>query len=257
MIQSIAIQAYFDRMRGLLTRQGFDNSLKIVYGADAEGAQQLLEKDLADKDMDRKSTSSRDNIRSNPYSYIFWTRNSLENIVRRPVKVRDGIDDLGKSHFKKTVSASFSMSCVLVSNKAGLIEDFAEAFASEYQNIHNIPINLKFAYTDRNPISAGGFDTPGLNVTAIQNLGSEELVSFRAGNLFSYSWDVRLYLNVVSEFADWEATPLKKVVVDLYNPSGVPLASMDFNGAAQWKEHTATDGTKVIVPETAYVEHDQ
>lgn len=257
MIQSIAIQAYFNKLRGLLTRQGFDPGLKIVYGADAEGPQRLLDQDLADKDMDRKSGTSRDNVRSNPYSYIFWNRDSLSNIVRRPVYLRDGVSASGERHFKKTVQASFGMGCVLVSNKASFIEDFSEAFAAEYQNVHNVPINLKFAYNDRSPIQEGGFDTEGLNITVIQNLGMEELVSYRTGNLFSYSWNATLYLNIVSEFADWTATPLKKVVVDLYNPNGVPLASMDFNGAAKCKEHTATDGTKVIVPETPYVEYEQ
>lgn len=257
MIQSIAIQAYFDRMRSLFTRQGFDASMKIVYGGDAEGAQRLLDQDIVDKDMDRKSQTTRETIRSDPYSYIFWNRDSLQNIVRRPVKLRDGVDSEGKGHYKKTVSSSFGMGCVLVSNKANLIEDFAEAFAAEYQNIHNVPINLKFAYNDRHPIVEGGFDTVGFNVTVIQQLGTEEIVSFRNGNLFSYSWNLTLYLNVVSEFADWVGSPLKKVVVDLYNPNGVPLASMDFNGVAKWKEHTATDGTKVIVPETAFVEHER
>lgn len=256
MIQSIAIQAYFDRMRSFFTRQGFDPSLKIVYGADAEGAQQLLDQDMANKDMDRKQQTDRGTVRSAPYSYIFWNRDSLQNIIRRPIRLRDGLNE-GKGHFKKTVAASFGMGCVLVSNKANLIEDFAEAFAAEYQNMHSVPINLKFAYNDRNPIIEGGFDTNGLNITVIQNLGTEELVSYRNGNLFSYSWNLTLYLNVVSEFADVLASPLKKVVVDLYNPRGVPLASMDFNGVAQWKEHTATDGTKEIVPETAYVEHGQ
>jgi hypothetical protein len=44
------------------------------------------------------------------------------------------------------------------------------------------------------------------------------------------------------------------VVVDLYNKNGIPLASMDFNGAPEWKEHIASDGTRVIVPADAYVE---
>lgn len=254
MIQSIAIQAYFNKLRGLLTRQGFDPSLKIVYGADAEGAQRFLDQDIADKEMPRKGVTSREDVRSNPYSYIFWTRESLNNIVRRPVYLRDGVID-GVPHFKKTVSASFSMGCVLVSDKASFIEDYSEAFAAEYQNAHSVPINLKFAYNDRNTVREGGFDTDGLNITVIQNLGTEELVSYRTGNLFSYSWTATLYLNFVSEFADFTASPLKKVVVDLYNPNGIPLSSMDFNGAAKWKEHTATDGTKVIVPETPYVEH--
>jgi hypothetical protein len=120
-----------------------------------------------------------------------------------------------------------------------LIEDFAEAFATEYQNMHTIPINLKFGYDDRSPIGEGGFDTPGLNFTAINEMipkDAEELISFRAGDLFSYSWNVRLLLNVVSEFADTKLAPLKRVVVDLYNKKGVPLSSMDFSKPLQFDE---------------------
>lgn len=254
MIQSIAIKAYFAQMRHFLTRQGFDEHLKVAYGADAEGPQRLLDQDLADKKMDRKSETNRDTVREDPYSYLFWTRDSLENIVRRSIRIADGMTPDGKLRFKKTVSASFGMGCVLVSNKAELIEDFSEAFAAEYQNLHNVPINLKFAYEDRTTPSEGGYNTAGLNVTIIQDLGKEELVSFRQGNLFSYSWNVKVLLNLVSEFADWKMAPLRSVVVDLYNKNGIPLSSMDFNGTPEWKEHIASDGTRVIVPADAFVE---
>jgi len=255
MMVSIAVQAYFNWMRKFLTRQGFDRNMQVVYGADAEGPQRLLEQNMADKPVDRKKQPDRTDTRQAPYTYLFWTRDSLQNIVRRPVKLRDGVTDAGKSKVKKTVSASFGMGCILVSNKSNLIEDFSEAFAAEYQNIHNVPINLKFGYDDRNPAIEGGFDTAGLNMTVIQDLGTEELVSFRQGNLFSYSWNLRLYLNFVSEFADLELTPLRKVVVDLYNERGVPLASMDFSGQPEWATHTAVDGTEIQVPLTPFVEH--
>lgn len=254
MMQSIAIQAYFNQMRRFFTRQGFDTSMKVVYGADAEGPQRLLDQDMADKEMERKRQTDRDTVRSDAYTYLFWTRDSLENIIRRSIKLRDGFTEDGKARFKKTVSASFGMGCVLVSNKANLVEDFSEAFAAEYQNMHTVPINLKFGYDDRKPISEGGFDTEGLNFTVINELGTEELVSFRQGNLFSYSWNVSFKLNVVSEFADVKMAPLRQVVVDLYNPRGIPLASMDFNGKPEWKTHVATDGTEVIVPARGYVE---
>lgn len=254
MMQSIAIKAYFAQMRNFFTRQGFDKSMKVAYGADAEGPQRLLDQDLADKKMDRKSQTDRETVREAPYSYLFWTRDSLENIVRRSINLADGKTPDGKLRFKKTVSASFGMGCVLVSNKAELIEDFAEAFAAEYQNVHNVPINLKFAYEDRSTPSEGGYNTAGLNLTVIQDLGTEELVSFRQGDLFSYSWNVKVFLQFVSEFADWKMAPLRSIVVDLYNPNGIPLASMDFNGTPEWKEHVATDGTRVIVPADAYVE---
>lgn len=253
MIQSIVIQAYFNRMRHFFTRQGFDEFMKVVYGADAEGPQRLLDQDMADKDMDRKSQTDRDTVRKKPYTYLFWTRDSLKNIVRRSINLQDGVMEDGKRRFKKTVSAYFGMGCVLVSNKAELIEDFSEAFAAEYQNMHNIPINYKFGYDDRRGIVEGGFDAE-CNITAIQELGTEELVSFRQGNLFSYSWNVNLYLNIVSEFADRLMAPLRKVVVDLYNENGIPLAAMDFEGQPHWKTHTATDGTQVVVPARAYVE---
>ena len=253
MMQSIAIQAYFDRMRHFFTRQGFDGAMKVVYGADAEGPQRLLDQDLADKGMDRKSQTNRGTVRSMPYAYLFWTRDSLRNIARRPVRLLDGFTPDGKARFKKTVPVEFGMGCVLVSNKANLIEDFSEAFAAEYQNMHTIPINLKFGYDDRRPIAEGGFDTPGLNFTAINELGTEELVSFRQGDLFSYSWNVRLLLNVVSEFADTKMAPLKQLVVDLYNPQGVPLSAMDFDGKALWHTHVAADGTRLIVPARPYV----
>ena len=58
----------------------------------------------------------------------------------------------------------------------------------------------------------------------------------------------------MSEFADVKMAPLRKVVVDLYNPRGIPLASMDFNGKPEWKTHVATDGTEVTVPARGYVE---
>lgn len=254
MMQSIAVKAYFTQMRKFFTRQGFDKSMKVAYGADAEGPQRLLDQDLADKGMSRKSQTDRETVREAPYSYLFWTRDSLENIVRRSINLADGKTPDGKLRFKKTVSASFGMGCVLVSNKAELIEDFAEAFAAEYQNVHNVPINLKFAYDDRSTPSEGGYNTAGLNVTVIQDLGTEELVSFRQGDLFSYSWNVKMYLQFVSEFADWKMAPLRSLVVDLYNKNGIPLASMDFNGTPEWKEHVATDGTRVIVPADAFVE---
>ena len=247
MLQSIAIQAYFSQMRHFFTRQGFDGSMKAVYSGDAEGPQKLLDNDMANKNMDRKQGTDKETVRSKPYTYLFWTRDSLQNIVRRPVYLQDGFTQDGKARFKKTVSASFSMACTVVSNKANLIEDFSEAFATEYQNIHNVPINLKFGYDDHDT-----FDTDGLAITVIQNLGKEEIVSFHTGNLFAYMWDLTMYFNLVSEFADWKMAPLKNVVVDLYNPNGVPLASLDMAGKPLWKTHVATDGTKIVVPEKAF-----
>lgn len=251
MIQSIAIQSYFAQMRHFFTRQGFDGSMKVVYSGDAEGPQRLLEQDMANKEMDRKQGTDKDTVRSKPYTYLFWTKGSLQNIIRRPVYLQDGFSPDGKARYKKTVSASFPMACTIVSNKANLIEDFSEAFAAEYQNIHNVPVNLKYGYDDKET-----FNTIGLALTAIQELGKDELVSFHTGNLFAYMWEIIIHFNLVSEFADWKMAPLKNVVVDLYNPKGIPLGSLDYKGNPMWKTHIATDGTEVIVPEKAFFEKD-
>lgn len=253
MVISIAIQAYFAQLRKLLTRQGFDASTKIVYGGDAEGPQKLLDQDMADKKMPKKSETDRDNVRKDPFTYLFWDRTSPQNIIRRSINLQDG-NDGDTRNFKKTVSISFTLNCVFVSNKANLIEDFAEAFAAEYQNSHTVPVNLKYGYDDRRGIAQGGYDA-GINITCIQELGEEELVSFRIGDLFSYRWNATLYLNVASEFATIPKERLRRVVVDLYNPEGVPLASLDADGKPEWKEEHFGDVTKVV-PERAYVEHE-
>lgn len=244
MIQSIAIQAYFDQMRAFFTRQGFDPTTKVVYSADAEGPQKLLEQDIASKPQESSSGGVRD-----AYTYLFWTKDALKNINRRSYNLRDGVTSTGANQYKKTVAASFGMGCVLVSNKAVLIEDFSEAFAAEFQNVHGIPINLKFAYDTRTAVDAGGFDTRGLHATIIQELGREELISFKVGNLFSYAWNVTIHLNFVSEFAAMKLVPLQSVVVDLYNTKGIPLVSMDMAGQPVLIEHEAPDSTAVTVPE--------
>ena len=153
------------------------------------------------------------------------------------------------------IKAIFDGSRPAVENKTlvivpeNLIEDFSEAFAAEFQNVHGVPINLKFAYDTRTAVDAGGFDTQGLHATIIQELGSEELISFKVGNLFSYAWNVTIHLNFVSEFATTKLVPLQKVVVDLYNTNGVPLVSMDMAGQPLLVEHPAIDSTTVTVPE--------
>lgn len=262
---SIAIQAYFDQMRKFFERQGFDPSTRVIYAADAEEIQKLLDTDIANKKMPRKGTEpkgspsegpAKDPVRNNPYTYLAWKRSSLENVIRRSMRMEDTIQIGGPRNFKKTVSAKFEMTCFYISNKANLIEDFEEAFAAEYQNMHTIPANLKFAYNNRNSADAGGYDV-GINMTVIQELGESEMVAARVGNLFTYTWHLTIYLPVVSEFAAFRASPLKTVIVDLYSPEGVPIASMDMEGKAEWVQYVADDGTQVTVPKTPYVRIDR
>lgn len=252
MIQSIAIQAYFAQMRHFFTRQGFDTSMKVVYGADAQGNLDLLDKDLANKDMPHKQGTDRESVRSNPYTYLFWTKGSPANIVRRPVHIRDGLDPgTGAAKFRKTVSTEFTLSLAFISNKGNTVEDFEEAFAAEWQNMHTVPLSMKWAFPAESELTS---DDYWISATAIQDLGQSEMVSYRPGNLFAYTWTARILLSFMSEFADRTLHPLKSIVVDLYNENGVPLASMDAEGQALWTAHVATDGTEVTVPEVPYFE---
>lgn len=252
MIQSIAIQSYFAQMRHFFTRQGFDTSMSVIYGADAQGNLELLDKDLANKDMPRKQGTDRENVRSNPYTYLFWTKGELTNIIRRSARIRDGIDPTtGAARFKKFVSVKFPLNLAFISNKGDTVEDFEEAFAAEWQNVHTAPLSMKWAFPDE---SATIENDLNMNATVIQELGASELISYRTGNLFAYTWSVLIHLNIAGEFAEKTLARLKKIVVDLYNPNGVPLASMDSEGHPQWKTHVATDGTEVIVPQEPFVE---
>lgn len=280
MIQSIAIQAYFAQMRHFFTRQGFDLGTRVVYGADAQGNLDLLDKDLATRKMARKSETDRENVRSNPYTYLFWTKGKLENIVRRSARIRDGIDpETGRMRFRKVVSVSFPLILVFLSNKGNTVEDFEEAFAAEWQNVHNAPISLKWAFPDESKYIK---DDLWMNVTVTQELGKSELVSYRQGDLFAYDWIATLHLTVAGEFATRTIRRLKRIIVDLYDKNGVPLASIGAENTPTHKaqelpppphyeripDHTpkippevgdyiAADGTKVEdVPKVAYFEKD-
>lgn len=223
MIQSLAIQGYFAQMRHFFSRQGFDVSTKVIYGADAKGNLDLLDQDLANKDMDRKGTTTRESVRSNPYTYLFWTKGTMENIVRRSARLRDGVDEQGSAHYKKVVSIKFPLVLAFISNKGNTIEDFEEAFAAEWQNLHNAQYSMKWAYPRESDTTQ---DDLWMNATIIQELGSSELVSYREGNLFAYSWTATLHLTFVSEFAEAILHRLKHVMVDLYTKQGIPLASI-------------------------------
>lgn len=238
MIQSIAIQAYFAQMRHFFTRQGFNLGTRVIYGGDAQGNLDLLDKDLANYNMPRKATTTRETVRSNPYTYLFWTKGTVENINRRSVRIRDGISPTGHPIFKKYVSVKFPLQLAYLSNKGNTIEDFEEAYAAEWQNIHNAPLSLKWAFpAEAAKLKADGEVNPDLwmNATVIQNLGSSELVSYRLGNLFAYSWTAWIHLNFVSEFASVTLKRLKNIVVDLYNPEGIPLASIGAKNSPTFK----------------------
>jgi len=238
-IQSIAIQAYFAQMRHFFTRQGFDLGTRVIYGADAQGNIDLLDKDLANKDMPRKDETNRETVRSNPYTYLFWTKGSVENIVRRSAYIRDGINpETGTARFRKIVSIKFPLVLAFISNKGNTVEDFEEAFATEWQNLHNAPLSLKWAFPDESKTIK---DDLWMNATVIQELGTSELVSYRPGDLFAYSWTATLHLNVAGEFAEKTLQHLKRVVVDLYSKTGIPLASIGSENSPTHKVGTVPD----------------
>ena len=218
-------------MRRFFTRQGFDTSMQVIYGADSEGNLELLDQDLADKEMPRKRETGRDDVRSAPYTYLFWTKGSVANIVRRYARARDGLSEAQLQKFKKVVSIRFPLQLVFVSNKGNAVEDFEEAFAAEWQNLHNAPLSLKWAFPDESALAQSDM---WMDATVIQELGSAELVSYREGNLFAYSWSADICLTVAGEFADIELLRLKSIVVDLYGRGGVPLASI---GDANYPTH--------------------
>lgn len=216
-------------MREFFTRQGFDISTRVIYGGDAQGNLDLLDKDLANKQMPRKGETNRETVRRNPYTYLFWTKGKAENIIRRSGRIRDGVDEHGNPRFKKFVSIKFPLVIVFLSNKGNTIEDFEEAFAAEWQNVHNAPMSLKWAFPQESAkLAAEGIPNPDMwmNLSVIQELGESELVSYRTGNLFGYTWTAWLHLNFASEFASIILQRLKHVVVDLYNAEGIPLSSI-------------------------------
>lgn len=286
MIQSIAIQAYFAQMRRFFTRQGFDLGTRVIYGADAQGNIDLLDKDLANKEMARKGETDRDDVRSNPYTYLFWTKGKVSNRIRRSARIRDGVvPETGAARFRKVVSINFPIILVFLSNKGNTVEDFEEAFAAEWQNVHNAPISLKWAFPDESSLTHNDL---WMNVTVTQELGESELVSYRPGNLFAYSWVATLHLTVAGEFAEKQLQRLRRVVVDMYTEQGVPLASIGAKNSPTHRvdtvpdtgtgepgpgyvripentpkdppevgEYIAVDGTKVEdVPKVAYFEKD-
>lgn len=243
MITSVAVQAYLSRLRELLQGQGFDDSMNVVYDSENGTLDDWLADEIADKAMKRKGMTTKDDVRSGPFTCLFWTRSSLEPIVRQRYRLLDTPEDpsTGPSG-KSTVSASFKIACAFVSNKAECIEDLEEAFAAVFQNTYNMPLSLQYIYNSE------FVKDKTINFTFIQNMGEAELVSYKDGNLFSYSWSATIYMNYVSEFAWTRVYPVEKLVVDLYGPHGFPISSLDRFGHAVTKIHTAVSGEEIEVP---------
>lgn len=257
MITSVAIQAYLTRIGNLFMGQGFKGifrdpsiseaslkDMRVVYDSEEEMTDAWLSDELASAKMPRKGTTTRDDVRSDPFMALFWKRSSLEPIVRQRYRVLDTPDDptMEGLYGKSTVSASFTIACVFVSNKAEAVEDLEEAFAAVFQNTYNMPLTLQYIYNMEDAEKKAP-----INFTCIQNMGESDLVSFKEGNLFSYSWSAQIFMNYVSEFAWSRVFPVEKVVIDLYNPKGIPLASLDAFGKAH--THTYKADTGEVVPE--------
>lgn len=251
MITSVAANEYLSYMVSLMIKQGFNPDMHIIYDSEHETLDDWLTDDLADKDMPRKRESNKDNIRSGPYMALYWTRSSLEPIIRRPYRLIDRPDPgMAGPAGKSTVNAKFRIACAYVSNKAEAVEDLEEAFAAVFQSTYNVPLSLEYIYNSATEQP----DKAGINFTFIQNMGEADLVDYKEGNLFAYAWSADIYMNCVSEFAWSKVHPLRKVAVDLYAPGGIPISSLDTGGKGHWKVHTAVDGTQKTVPARALVE---
>lgn len=232
MIISVAVQAYLARIGELLKEQGFDPSMSVIYDAEQGQTDEWISDELAGKHMERKQMTTKDDVREKPFMALFWTRSSLEPIVRRPWRLLDTRDDGVDGRWgKSTVNGKFRIACAFVSNKANTVEDLEEAFAARFQSTYNVPLSLEFIY---NAAGARPEDAK-INFTMIQNMGESDLLNYKEGNLFSYAWSADIYMNYVSEFAWSQVFPVEKVLVDLYDPNGIPLASLDASG--QWHTH--------------------
>lgn len=233
MIISVAVQAYLARIGELLKEQGFDDSMSVIYDAEQAQTDDWISDELAGKHMKRKQMTTKDDVRKEPFMALFWTRSSLEPIIRHPWRLLDTRDDGVDGRWgKSTVNGKFRIACAFVSNKANTVEDLEEAFAARFQSTYNVPLSLEFIY---NAAGARPEDAK-INFTMIQNMGGSDLLNYKEGNLFSYAWSADIYMNYVSEFAWSQVFPVEKVLVDLYDPNGIPLSSLDASG--QWHTHT-------------------
>ena len=271
MITSVAVQAYLTRIGNLLMGQGFKGifrdpsvsdvflkNMRVVYDSEEAMTEEWLSDELASTRMQRKGTTTKADVRSGPFMALFWKRSPLEPIVRQRYRVLDtpGESAGGGLYGKSTVSASFTIACVFVSNKAEAIEDSEEAFAAVFQNTYNMPLTTPKKDEHGNVSQVRSLEYISnsedvkdkiINFTYIQNMGESDLVTFKEGNLFAYSWSAKIFMNYVSEFAWSRVFPVEKVVVDLYNPKGIPLGSLDAAGKAHTHAYTADNGE--VVPE--------
>ena len=234
MIISVAVQAYLTRIGELLKEQGFDPSMSVIYDAEQAQTDAWISDELAGKHMKRKQMATKDDVRKEPFMALFWTRSSLEPIIRHPWRLLDTRDDGVDGRWgKSTVNGKFRIACAFVSNKANTVEDLEEAFAARFQSTYNVPLSLEFIY------NAAGARPEGakINFTMIQNMGEANLLNYKEGNLFSYAWSADIYMNYVSEFAWSQVFPVEKVLVDLYDLKGIPLASLDSYGKAHTHPH--------------------
>lgn len=242
MIISVAVQAYLAHIAELLKGQGFDPDMNVIYDAEQAQTSEWLSDELAGKHMARKGTTTKEDVRRGPLMALFWTRSSLEPIVRRPYRLLDRPDDSASGTWgKSTVNGSFRIACAFVSNKAEAVEDLEEAFLARFQGTYHVPLSLEYIYNAArdNPLQAK------INFTMIQNKGESDLVNYKEGNLFAYTWSADIYMNCISEFAWSQVFPVENVVVDLYDPNGIPLSSLDAAGNAHTHTYVATDGTAV------------
>lgn len=242
MIISVAVQAYLARIGELLKEQGFDPSMSVIYDAEQAQTDEWLSDALSVKHMARKQMTTKEDVRKKPFTALFWTRSSLEPIIRRPWRLLDTRDNGVDGRWgKSTVNGKFRIACAFVSNKANTVEDLEEAFAARFQSTYNIPLSLEFIY---NAAGARPEDAK-INFTMIQNMGTSDLLNYKEGNLFSYTWSADIYMNYVSEFAWSQVFPVEKVLVDLYDPKGIPLALLDAYGKEHTHTYKAVDGTEV------------
>lgn len=234
MITSVAVQAYLARIAELFKEQGFDPSMNVIYDAEEAQTEEWISDELAGKHMQRKGMTTKEDVRKKPFMALFWTRSSLEPIIRRPYRLIDSPDEgIVAPAGKSTVNAKFRIACAFVSNKAEAVEDLEEAFAARFQSTYNVPISLEFIYNSAEKRS----EEAKTNFTVIQNMGESNLVNYKEGNLFAYAWGAEIHMNCVSEFAWSRVFPVEKVVVDLYDPNGIPLASLDASGTAHTHTH--------------------
>lgn len=242
MITSVAVQAYLTKIKELFNAQGFDPDMPVIYDSENAKSEEWLSDELANTRMKRKGTTTKDDVRKGPFMALFWTRTSLEPIIRQRYRLLDTPDEgVEGPAGKSTVSAKFRIACAFVTNKAEAVEDLEEAFAAVFQNTYNMPVSLQYIYN-------GASDKPEMaltNFTLIQNMGESDLVNFKEGNLFAYAWSADIFMNYVSEFAWSRVYPVEKIVIDLYGPRGIPISSLDAIGHVHTHTHTAVDGTVV------------